>query len=325
MRRTRLLSAILLTAALAPGLWWRSPEPPRDFQRSVTIRPLAITPGRSGPFTLSAAWELTGDRLEFGGFSALVARDDRRFLAGSDTGRRLQFERPDRSAQPGVLARFGDEEASAKVGRDLESLAIDPTSGTVWGGYEYRKSIVRFDARFYPDIEVWPAGMRDWEDNAGAETLIRLADGRFLVVEERARRGRGQHHALVFATDPVKDEDPARVIVGIPAGYRPVDGTPLGGGQALVLLRRVVWGIPPGFESAIARVDVDRPSPDGTIAARLVTEFGDAIPQENYEGLALTRDDDGTHLWLISDDNFMSTQRTLLLKLRWDQREKARE
>ena len=61
------------------------------------------------------------------------------------------------------------------------------------------------------------------------------------------------------------------------------------------------------------------------IPTRLLAEFGNAIPRDNYEGIAVTTDDDGQFVWLISDDNFMAIQRTLLLKLRWDRREKARE
>ena len=56
-----------------------------------------------------------------------------------------------------------------------------------------------------------------------------------------------------------------------------------------------------------------------------LAELGKTIPRDNYEGLTLTEDADGQHVWLISDDNFMSFQRTLLLKLRWQTREKARE
>ena len=61
------------------------------------------------------------------------------------------------------------------------------------------------------------------------------------------------------------------------------------------------------------------------MTARLLAELGKSIPRDNYEGLTLTEDADGQHVWLISDDNFMSFQRTLLLKLRWQTREKARE
>ncbi|MBO6528138.1 esterase-like activity of phytase family protein [Erythrobacter sp.] len=326
MRPKRLLLALMLAGVLAPGTWLRDPELPRNFHRAVAIEPLDQDFQRSGPFALVAAWELTGDRVQFGGLSALVALDGMRFLAGSDTGRKLVFERPDRSSAPGELSRLGENETSYKLGRDLESLAIDPVSGTVWGGFEFRESIVRFDADLKPDEEVRPAEMSYWGANSGAESLARLADGRFLVIEERPRRWREPgHRALLFAGDPIEERAPEELRIAIPAGYRPVDATPVEGGTALVLLRRVSWGIPPVFESAIAEVDVDRHSADGTIAAALLTEFGPAIPQDNYEGIALTRDADGTHVWLISDDNFMSIQRTLLLKLRWDQREKARE
>lgn len=327
MRPKRLLLAALLAAALAPGTLLRMPEPPSDFDPRVEIYPLAPSIGGGGPFALVDAWQLTGDRVQFGGFSALVALDDERFLAGSDTGRRLLFERPDRNRRPGRLGSFhGEGDAGAKAGHDLESLTIDPVSGTVWGGYEFRQSIVRYDDRYQPEAEVRPKAMRGWEGNGGPEALARLADGRFLVIEEHPRKWRGHHHAaLAFARDPIADPRPQKLLVDIPAGYRPADATPLDGGRALLLLRRVAWGIPPRFETALALLDIDRRDADGTARAQILAEFGAAIPQDNYEGLAITHDADGRHVWLISDDNFMRFQRTLLLKLAWRQREKARE
>lgn len=327
MRPTRLLLTALLAGALAPGTWLRTPEPPRDFRRLVAIDALAFSPARVGSFELVAAWQLTGDRVQFGGFSALVALDDERFLAGSDTGRRLLFARPDRGRQPGRLGSFFDEgDKSSKMGRDLESLAIDSANGTVWGGYEFRQSIVRFNDNYLPEAEARPKAMRSWEDNSGPEALVRLADGRFLVIEERPRKWRGHHHAaLIFARDPITDARPMSLVIDIPPGYRPADATPLDDGRALILLRSVAWGIPPRFETALALLDVDRRNEYGIAQASLLAEFGAAIPQDNYEGLAITEDADGRHVWLISDDNFMSFQRTLLLKLAWRQREKARE
>ena len=326
MRRTRLILALLLVLALLPGHWLRTGER-QDFSPAVTLEALAVPPMRRGPFTLEGAWELTGDPAQFGGFSALVALPDGRFLAGSDTGRRLVFGRPDRGATQGTLDRFVAAEDGAKRSSDLESLTRDPETGTLWGGYEFRESIVRFDPAWQRDAEVLPDAMADWHANAGAEALVRLADGRFLAIEEGARKWRGRtHNAVLFAGDPITAPAPDRLLVELPAGYRPVDATPLDGGRALVLLRRVAWGIPPAFETALALVDVDARGDGKRLSLTLLAEFGDAIPRDNYEGLALTEDADGTHLWLIADDNFMSFQRTLLLKLRWNRtREKARE
>ncbi len=326
MRPKRLLLAVLLTAALVPGTWLRTPESTRDFQWLSRTERLEVTPSRSGPFTLVAAWEMSGDRVHFGGFSALVVLDKTRFLAGTDGGRKLVFERPDRSDLPGILSPFDADQTAYKWGRDLESLAIDPASGTVWAGYEFRESIVRFDEDLKPEGEVRPEAMREWGGNSGAEALVRLADGRFLVIEERATAWGGLlHNGVLFARDPLETTEPESVAIRIPSGYRPVDAAPLAGGRALVLLRRVKWALPPIFESAIAEIDIDDRDEEGALEAKMLAEFGDAIPQDNYEGMALTRDEDATYVWLISDDNFMSFQRTLLLKLRWQPREKARE
>ena len=177
MRPTRLVLAALLTAAIVPGTWLRTAEPPQDFQRLATIEPIDVTQSQRGPFTLMAGWELTGDRAQFGGFSALVVLDKERFLAGSDTGRKLIFGRPDRSDLPGILSSFDDANDGPKESRDLESLAIDPSSGILWGGYEFREAIVRFDSAHRRNAEVRPPQMRNWESNGGAESLARLSDG----------------------------------------------------------------------------------------------------------------------------------------------------
>ena len=81
MRRSRLLLAALLAGMIAPGTWLRTPEPPRDFRRLATATAIAFEPTRTGPFTLAGAWEMTGHRKQFGGFSALVTLDGDRFLA----------------------------------------------------------------------------------------------------------------------------------------------------------------------------------------------------------------------------------------------------
>lgn len=326
MRPTRLFLGLLLACAVAPGTLVRAPEPPSAFDPEVKIATLPVAPATRGPFTLIAAWQMTGDPFQFGGLSALVPLGRHRFLAATDGGRALVFERPDRGRQPGILAEIGDGGSASKIGRDIESLAIDPGSGRVWAGYEFRNAIQRLSPRLEPEGEVRPAAMEEWGGNSGPEAFVRLADGRFLAVEERAREwGDSVHNALVFAGDPLNDAEPEALLLRVPDGYRPVDAAPLAGGRALVLLRRIEWGFPPVFFSALGAVDVERPEKDGTVSVQLLAELDEAIPQDNYEGLAITRDGDGTHVWLVSDDNFTAFQRTLLLKLRWEEREKARE
>ena len=45
--------------------------------------------------------------------------------------------------------------------------------------------------------------------------------------------------------------------------------------------------------------------------------MADPLPRDNYEGLAIMPDATGVTMWLISDDNRMRYQRTLLLQLHW--------
>ena len=73
MRPKRLLLATALVCALAPGTWLRSPPPPRALQAEARLTPIETRRVSRGPFTLVEGWELSGDPLRFGGFSALVA------------------------------------------------------------------------------------------------------------------------------------------------------------------------------------------------------------------------------------------------------------
>lgn len=328
MRVRRLLLAGLLALGLAPGTFVRTIPPPPDFTSPVRIAALPVPETRIGPFTLVGAWRLASRNDHFGGYSALLARPDGTLIAASDAGRLMILPRPDRAGGgPPILGEFADYSDLDKFEVDIESLAQDPASGTIWAGFESSNSIERFGANLVPQKTIHPPAMRAWGSNSGPESLAHLVDGRFLAIEERPGGG-GRHRALLFPSDPTDGQPPLEFeLIGLD-GFRPVDATPLPDGRALVLFRRVVWAIPPGFASAIAIVDTRRASAGDAVRARPLMLFGDAIPRENYEGMALTvEENDARHIWLIADDNFAAHQRTLLLKLRWDpvpERKRAR-
>jgi hypothetical protein len=326
MRFKRLFMVCLLAAAIAPGTWLRSEVPPERPSLVKAIATLEAGHASAGPLVLDQAWEITGGGPLFGGFSALLSLPDDRFVAGSDAGAKLIFTRPDRRGEPPRLDRFGGEDDPDKYAVDLESLTRDPESGRIWGGYEWYQAIRRFDSDFVVRGKVRPRAMAGWGNNSGAEAFVRLPDGRFLVIEERAADGdTGRHRALLFAGDPVEGAAVDRLFVTVPDGYRPVDMTQVDDRRIAVLLRKVEFGLPPRFITGIALMDMTDLAPRAVVDLRLLAELGEGFPPENYEGMAVTRDAGKTHLWLISDDNFMHYQRTLLLKLRWQTREKARE
>ncbi|UVI39889.1 esterase-like activity of phytase family protein [Qipengyuania spongiae] len=315
----RRLAAATLVLALAPGLWLRTPVPTGDDLPPITLSPLAIGPAASGPFRLLRGWELTSDDPSAGGYSALLWRGGDRLLAASDTGRMIELEGPDfTGAEQRPIFTRG---AYDKVSGDIEALAGEPGGGRVWAAAEGRNAITRASSALVGEVEARPPAMAGWRYNSGPESLARLPDGRFVVVAESARGG--THMGVLFAGDPVADPgldaDGAIFGLAVPDGFRPVDAVPHPDGTLLVLLRKVVWKLPPGFATTIARYRIADLAP-GRVW-RPVDSFAlpDGAPTDNYEGIALRPESSGTAtVWLISDDNRSGFQRSLLLEFAYD-------
>ena len=115
---------------------------------------------------------------------------------------------------------------------DIESAVLDRATGMLWLGYEQHHAIRRIDPDGSSSV-VQPAAMQGWGANSGPEAMARLADGRFVVLAERAGVG------LLFAGDPVEEEaaEPLVFPLALPGGFLPVDMAPLPDGRLLVLLR----------------------------------------------------------------------------------------
>lgn len=321
MGLTRKLCAGLLALALAPGTCVRSELPVPDYHSPVFIEPLLTEEVRSGPLKLDGAWALTSENDRFGGYSALIAYDHNTLLAASDAGRLMHLPRPDRDAKVPRLGQFANFRRADKSHADIESLAFDPDTRKLWAGLEWAQQIIRFGPRFNQQAQVRPAAMRDWGSNSGPEAMVRLRDGRFVVIEERAAE-QGQHEALLFAGDPTDGDAPLKFRFAARKGFRPADAAQLPNGKIVVLLRGFRFGLPPRFPALLVTADPANIMEDELLHSRLLARIEEPFPSDNYEGLTVVDERDGSwSLWLISDDNFASYQRTLLLKLRWDLRQ----
>lgn len=329
MRVGRLLFGLVLAAALAPGILVRSPQPVYSVKGLIDFRPIEVERAEFGAFTLEQAWEITGDPTGLGGFSAMIDIGGGRFLAGTDAGSMLEFSRPDIGDPDPSIAVLDPRRRDDKFARDLESLTRDPQTGEFWGAYELTNSIARFSPDKKMELRVRPASMRDWGENSGPEAFVRFADGRFLAIEEKESSwNSAMHRAVLFEGDPVRGAVARELTVRGIAGFRPVDMLPLDDTRALVLFRDLQMGPPPGFATAIGLIDIAGADDEKILKVEALARFSPPFLFENYEGMVLTNDPDGQHLWLISDDNFMRYQRSLLLKLRWNRpqaRQKARE
>jgi hypothetical protein len=318
--RSLVMSALLLLvggAASRP----MTPIASEDIAiRSTAVMLDASDPSRTraGHLVLLAGWRLTSRSAQFGGWSALHMDGDRATLIG-DSGDVLRFR----------LGRFGHAidaridplpagcgRQDDKTQRDSESLTGDGHDW--WVGFEYRNRLCRMSGDFGRALAVRaPPEMARWKRTGGAEAMLRLSDGRFLVFSEVPPTGEAERSMLVFAGDPT---DPATRVVRRPyrppEGYSPTDAAELPDGRILVLNRR--FSLPDLFTNVLTIVDPAALDSAGSVTGSAIATLVPPTLHDNFEGLAVTREGGRTIVWMVSDDNFMSWQATYLLKFALD-------
>ncbi len=262
--------------------------------------------------------ELRSEDPRFGGLSALDISDDGAAMLGlTDRGywirARLGYDREGRLSRVGP-ALIGPltilQGRSTRRLTDSEALARS-TRGIVVA-FEGRHRLVEFglDSAGHPvrgHRLVSPNGLSRLSVNAGIEALARLGDGRLLAIAEGQETMSGAARAWLG-----KPPAWSRAQFAVGGRFRPTGAAPAPDGGLLVLERRFSWiG---GVAARIKKVALDDIVPDrpirGTVLATLETPF----INENFEGIAARRGSAGeTLIYVVSDDNFLALQRTLLL------------
>lgn len=318
------LAAAVMVLALAPH--WDGVPRLELYGKHATMRVTPLSPPaerRAGRLTWLAGYRLQGADRAFGGFSALAVRPlgrGHRITLLGDGGNLAAFTLgPD--GRPGdgrVRALDGPGTGWKKRDRDSESLVLAP-DGRAWIGYENSNAIWRYAPGFArAERSARPPAMRDWPANGGAEAMVRLRDGRFLVLSEEGRwPGRPGRAAVMFAGDPAERPRDGFAFSYVPApGHRVSDAAVLPGGDILVLER--AWRLPLRFRFRIALMKAAAPTPGAVVRAATVARLGPPWPIDNYEGIAVTRERGRTIVWLVSDDDNMGWRSSYLLKLRLD-------
>lgn len=305
---------------------------PLPTRHSLRVVPVDLYPGDPSRRTLGNLTYLGGVELHergpaIGGYSGLVVAGDR-FTLLSDIGTLLRFRLtlPDRLSDVSIAALpDGPGTGWQKRDRDAEAIAIDPATGTTWIAFENDNEIWRYAAGARRATgSVAPRLMREWSANNGAETLVRMRDGSFVVLAEtwRPPGEPGRWHkpdaprlGLRYATDPVEDMQRRYSFVYVPpVGYDPVDATELPDGRMVVLNR--AFGVAQGFTAKLTIFDAAELRPGARIRPREIATLAAPTLHDNFEGVAATQERGATILWLVSDDNQLPVQRTLLLKFR---------
>lgn len=327
----RLAAIALLIVALTPLLWvrepLRGPEGPSRL-RFVTLDSKAVDADALGPFRLEKAWSIEDRKRRYGGFSGLVALGDGRLLAITDGGLSLEFSAPDARKRGPTIGGVVVYQQADKWHQDSEAATADVATGRVWLAFEFSNLIARFelrDGRLAKSKPVRPPSMNTWGNNAGPESLARLPDGRFLAIREGFTEflDRRRHAAVLFDSDPVEDPDGVTQFAFVgPNGFSPTDAAALPDGRVLVLMRRVVWPMPPRFGGSIALGDPRAIRAGREWPVQTLATWRGGLPVDNLEGLAIEpptgESTEPLTVWLISDDNRATFQRTVLWKLRLD-------
>ncbi len=285
--------------------------------RIVAI-PVALDPGsgrtRIGPLRYVTGFELRSADPRFGGISAMVLSRSG-FTAISDNGTVMWFD--GRYRRPSTLRLLplpaGPGVPTRKSDRDSEAL-VAGSDGRTWVAYENSNSIWRYDRDFqHAQSHRAPPEMRRWAANTGAEAMVRLNDGRFLIFSEGKGSVAGSRDVLLFDRDPTDPSARAdRMNYRLPPGFSVTDAALLGDRRIVTLHRS--FSVADGIAASIGVIDLAALVPDAVVSPRILATLRPPTTVDNMEALAIERRGKRTYLWIASDDNFSTLQRTLLMQ-----------
>jgi hypothetical protein len=317
MRIILALALAFFLGSYAPTTLFTGPERPLHAAlewREVPLWPDDPARRDLGKLRFLNGWVIESADPRFGGISALAVRGTN-VTAVSDAGWLLRFGLPGRRTSSIAEVRpilEGPRGGFAKKDRDAESLLL--WNSSAWIGFEFAHEIWRYGlSDWKAEAHAAPRAMQDWPNNSGAEGLVRLRDGRFLVFSEGEGRGEGMTEVLLFAGDPtVTRAQPIPLRYRKPVGYRLTDAALLPDGSLLLLNRRFRWT--EGVAAKLVHAKLPPLRKEAVIEGEVIATLKSPVTVDNMEGLSLTREGERTILWMASDDNYNPLQRTLLLK-----------
>jgi hypothetical protein len=318
MRLTHVIAALALTACAQA-------QPAGGWQIDVAAKPAAISAksgigAHYGALIFRGGVELKSANPLFGGWSGLEVDADGRFIAISDQGSFLSGSIDTNEA--GDLVGVSD----AKIGlmRDEKGQPLD---GKEWQDAEdiallhdgrYAVSFERHHRILIYDLakngttgaaERGPPVPQDMAENEGIEALVQAPDGDLIAGREYSATHKAPTQFFKLKLDG------SGTVLGpaqVRRDYALVSLRLLPDGDYIALERFYFPML--GTRTALMRYKADglaaaKPHLDGPELANLKKP----LAVDNFEGLAVVpRKDGGARLYIISDDNFSASQRTLL-------------
>lgn len=280
---------------------------------------------RFGDLEFRGGLVLTSPFRPFGEISGLfLETDGARFLAVTDYGAWLRGRIVYRDGRPSGVADAEMAPLLGSNGRPLfargwgDAESLTESGGSFYVGLERVEQIVRFDyrrsgLRAHGEPIPVPPDFKSFSFNASLECLAAPPKGAplagtLIAVTERSLDDAGNHRSFVL-----KGGEVTRFTVKRTNSFDVTDCTFLAPGDLLLLERRFV----PPFDLAmrIRRLHLADIKEGALVDGRTVmtADLGNQI--DNMEGIAVHRNGQGeTIITLVSDDNFSTLQRTLLLQ-----------
>ncbi len=292
----------------------------RDYERAegfdYQVTPLDLS-AIATPHRLSG-WVLESERDDFGGLSGMVVMASGTLLTVSDKGAfvwlTMEAGEPTGRAHYAKMRDMDGAPLGGKSQGDAEGLAL--RDGLALVSFERDHRILAFDLEAcganpvgvtVARVAEHPAGLsRSMRDNGGMEGLALLADGTLAAMIEtrdpaipygRVRADgtlRVDGQVETFQAQAGTGIDVAGdTLYAVHRDYRPGDGN-----HVTLSATPLVDGVPAGTSSPLLSLD---PS----------------VPVDNFEAVSTMTDATGqvTRVYLLSDDNFNESQRTLLFAL----------
>lgn len=274
---------------------------------------------------------IRSSKSSFGGLSGLdIISDQGEFISVSDKG--YWFSGKLRHDDNGQLIGITnvqyspipnlDRKSGTKIFTDAESV-VKATDGKFYVGFERRHRVLQFAKPHDPTLTGVEYVSSDFfrelpssKSNKGIESLTILPGNKMLLVTEDISAGPGQTAGWIV--DQNNSGKLSTISYQTFGSYRPTDMTTLPNGNIFVLERS--YNPLSGAAARIALISSNMVQPGKMIVPRELAIIKRPLTVDNFEGIAHRIDQQGhIEIYILSDDNYNSRQRTLLMKFRLEE------
>lgn len=294
--------------------------------KEVELNPFEPAQRSVGPLEFLAGYELSSESENWGGLSGMVVDPDGELLtAVADTGRwyRIGLEHDSTGrltgfigAESGWLLDTQGKPPRRKINGDAEAITALP-DGNFLVAFEQKHRIwlykkpAKGHALTEPAVVAGvPAAIAKLPRNGGLEAMARLPSGEYLLLSESGIAADGDRLGWIGRRSKW-----AELRLAPTGSFEPSDLALLPDGDLLLLERRV--NLLDGFVSRLSVIDAATLAPGAVLQPRELAILGSPLNVDNFEALAVRQAPDGSTLvYVLSDDNQRSLQRTLLLQFR---------